>query len=198
MTLRIYIERQGDKFTATDLFSVTGTINYKLFENLLSRIKHYVADDNHVLLFSGKGSLLAFKITETPVKYEFELLGNSDDKIPAETVTEVVQKVTGLSMAEMMEHTRKHHIFKPRVVMFCALRYFSHLTVKYIESVTGFDHATVLNSTNKAAASFMLIGDEFVCRSVSKIADELNDARFIDAVKLGKYPVEYSNQYKVK
>ena len=187
MILRIHIKHEEGKFVVTDLFSVSGEIDFSLFENLLSRIKFYIADEKNYFLLASRGSLLAFRINQTPYKYEFELLDNADGKVPEETIIRSVEKIVGMPLNLMLTKTRKHKYFKPKVVLLSALRYFGKATVYSIEDNYGVDHCTTIHATNKACPSFITINDDFICHSIQRLAEEFNDARFMDAARLGKY-----------
>src|SRR3989304_7290949 len=154
MVLRIHVKKKDFCFEATNLFSVTGIVDYDKLDNLLARIKYWIQDERHYFSMLDCGGIIAFKITETASKYGFEKLNNIDDTIPQEKIIASVENITGLNLDQIKMKVRYFDVYKPRIVLMSALRFFSKASTNHIGRLTGYDHATVLNAC-KAVSEFM-------------------------------------------
>lgn len=189
MVLRIHINKKDLHFEATNLFQIGGIVDYSKLDNLLARVKVWVADPKHYFSLLDRGGIATFKITFNGLKYEFELMDESDDRIPEDVVVAAVEKYSEKKIGEICTRLRHHNIYKPRVLLFAGLRFFSRITTKALERKYGFDHATVLN-TGKAIRQFLNSNDDFILKGVQQLASEFNNTHFFDAIYKNQYPRE--------
>ena len=187
MVLRIYIVKKDFCFEATNRFQVSGVVDYDKLDNLLARIKMWVSDTKNYFALLDRDGIASFKIKDTPNKYEFELVGDSDCLVPTDVAVSSVENLSKLTVNEIIVKCRKYDIYKPRILMFSALRFFSKMSTPAIEVMTGFDHASVLH-TGKAISQFYNLNDDFIKNGVESLAVEFNNVGFYDAVRNNKYP----------
>ena len=187
MILRIHIIKQDFHFEPTNLFQCTGLLDYDKFDNLLSRIKYWIRDEVHYFSLLDHGGIAAFRITENKHKYEFELFNNKDDKIPQEDVKRTISNISSMSFEQILEKDRHYEIYKPRVVLFSALRFFSKMSTTAIELISGYNHATILNSC-KALSEFIYSNDDITKEYVNKMSIAFNNTVFLEVACNNKYP----------
>lgn len=185
MVLRIHVKKKDFRFEATNLFSISGVVNYDKLDNLIARIKYWIQDEKHYFSMLDCGGVVAFRISDGPTKYMFEKMENSDDVIPEDIVVSTVCDMTGLSPDQILSRFRGYEVYKPRVFMFSALRFFSRMSTKGIQRRFGYNHATVLNSC-KAMSEFMG-SDPHVISLARKIAERFGNTAYLESATNNKY-----------
>jgi hypothetical protein len=186
MVLRIHVKKKDFRFEATNLFSISGIVDYDKLDNLLARIKYWIQDEKHYFSMLDCGGVAAFRISDSPTKYTFEKMDNSEDRVPEDGVVAAVCDMTGLTPEQILVRFRGYEVYKPRVFMFSALRFFSGLNTKDIQRKYGYNHATVLNSC-KAMAEFMG-EDPYVIGLARRMAEKFGNTAYLESATNNKYP----------
>lgn len=187
MVLRIHIEKKDSYFEPTDIFQITGFVDYTKLNNLLVRVKDWIRDPRHYFSLCDSGSVVSFFIGTQNDKYDFLLLDIKDDKIPANEVEEFVSSITEIPLTDILARNRHFAFFKPRAVLFAALRFFSKLSLLEVGKRTNYNHATILNA-GKSLSQFLHVQDGYTQELVNKIALHFENPYFIEVTYINKYP----------
>jgi len=189
MILRIRVHKENNAYKATNIFSITGSVDSERLSNLLARVQYWIDNPNHYAHLLAFGSYIPFKITDNGIKYDFQLMKQADDIVPIDVIESAVEQIAGMTVDEMITKTRNHEIYKPRVLLFASLRFFSRMSTKVLERRFGYDHASILHCTKKALPSFMAVSDDFLVYGVRKMAEDFNNSIFEDVCTNGRYPI---------